>query len=566
MNKKISKAYLLRFLVIFLVFTFAFPRVSFSQELSKKELRKKFNLHVRQGKLHFKKREYEKAISEWEKAQALRPKKTFVKKLIKKATRMIEKTSKPKKSLLSYLPFMGGSAKRKKEKVRAKGKLTLDECKLIAMENHLPLKIAKKQLKLAEFRLIEAIRKLGPTVTFKLERSNGAVSGRAYDGGKIAFEGKQPVFYGGEYVYSVRQAKTNLEIVKKEYNRIKNELILQVEKAYYSLDKAKKAFKIQQKLQKRTRELYDIAKTGYDAGVVSQVEFLKVSSQYNQVNFQVVSADEDIAVATLILAQAMNIDEDIDIAGIKEEPKAIEIDLDHCFNLAYANRPELAISKLSLEYFRLEKRIMKARTDWPRVDILGMYGQAREDYISRDQSPGINPRDYGAEFYYGVKVSMPFLGSTVSYSHMEEEWQPVVQTVKGTASQTDSLTVDLFNKLDDISSFKEADLEYLRAEDDLNKKKQEIALEIKETYFKYRKALVLMNVAKSKIDFQSKQVEVLDIRRQLGEAQFSDVVEEMIKLAEEEFSFIQAVADYYIAISTLNKAIGINGYFEVQIK
>ncbi len=72
-----------------------------------------------------------------------------------------------------------------------------------------------------------------------------------------------------------------------------------------------------------------------------------------------------------------------------------------------------------------------------------------------------------------------------------------------------------------------------------------------------------MDVAKSKITFQAKQVEILEIRRQLGEAQYSDVVEEMIKLAEEEFSYIQAIADYYISIALLNKAVGIDGYFEV---
>ena len=104
----------------------------------------------------------------------------------------------------------------------------------------------------------------------------------------------------------------------------------------------------------------------------------------------------------------------------------------------------------------------------------------------------------------------------------------------------------------------------MRAKDEINKKKQEITLEVRETFFKYKKAIILMDVAKSKVEFQSKQTEVLDVRRELGEAQYSDVIEEMIKLAEERYSFIQAIADYYIAIASLNKAIGLNGYYEAD--
>ena len=116
---------------------------------------------------------------------------------------------------------------------------------------------------------------------------------------------------------------------------------------------------------------------------------------------------------------------------------------------------------------------------------------------------------------------------------------------------------------EDISGFKEAELEYMRAADEINKKEQEIALEVKETFFKYKKALILIDVSRSKVDFQSKQVEILEIRRELGEAQYSDVIEEMVKLAEEEFSYAQAIADYYIAIATLNKAVGLEDYFKI---
>ncbi|MFH1593595.1 MAG: TolC family protein [Candidatus Omnitrophota bacterium] len=439
--------------------------------------------------------------------------------------------------------------------------LTMDECIAIALENHFPLEIAKKQLKLAEFRLLEAMRKLGPTVTAKWETSGGQVAGAYYEGEKITFEGKQPLFYGGELVFSVRQAKVNLKIVKNDYDRIKNELILQVKKAYYSLDKAKKALLIQEGLYRGTKKLYEMARAGYEVDVFSEVEFLKVTSQKYQADFQSTSAREDLSIANLLLQQAMNIDEEIEIREVPE-PEIVDLALDTCFSLARLNRPEIKISRLSLEYFDYEKKIMGARASWPRVDFLGMYGNSKEDFLSRDMVTGRDPRQRGPEFYYGFKASLPVWGSTLGYSFMEESWQPVVQTTKGTKSRTSSISFAFLDKLEDISSAKEADLEYARSKDEMDKKKQEIILEVKETFFKYKKSIILMSVSKSKVNFQSKQVAVLEVRRQLGEVLYSDVIEEMVKLAEERFSYVQAIADYYIAIASLNKAIGIDGYFE----
>jgi len=448
------------------------------------------------------------------------------------------------------------------EKLLEKQMLTLDDCIDVAMEAHLSLKVAERQLKLARFRLFEAKRNLGPTAIVKWEESTGRVDERLYTGEKIVVEGKQPIFYGGELVFSVRQAKVNLEIVESDYDRIKNDLVLQVKKAYYTVDKAKKALGIQEKMQDRTKALFDMVKAGYEAAVIPQVEFLRISSQYNQANFQVISAREDISVARLLLQQAMSVEEEIEIAGLKE-PEIIRLDLDECFNLASLNRPEIKINQLSLEYFRYEKKIMQARAHWPRVDLLGSYGNAREDYAKGDIDAGKDPRGLGPEYYFGTKISLPIWGSTFGYSYTKEDWTPVVQTVKGTEAQTNAVTFSLFDKLEDISGVKEADIEYMRSLNEINKKKQEITLEVKETFFKYRKAILLMEVAKSKVEFQAKQVEILEIRRELGEAQYSDVVEEMIKLAEEEFSYIQAISDYYISIASLNKAIGIDGYFEI---
>jgi outer membrane protein len=441
-------------------------------------------------------------------------------------------------------------------------RLTIAECISVAVDNHMPLEIAKKQLNLAEMRVLEAMRKMGPTVSLKWEGTGGKVSRRYYDGQKYQAEVKQPLFYGGELFNAVKQAKVNVEIVRNDYNRVKNDLVLQVKKAYYNLDKAEKALGLQRDLMKKADMVLGITKKEHEAGVIAEIEFLKVSSQHNQVNFQATSAREDAEIANLILQQAMNVDYEISIVPLAE-PVIVKLSLEDCFELAYLNRPEIIISKLSLEHYEYEKKIMEARAYWPRVDFIGMYGNAVEDNIKQDITGGMNPRQLGPEYYFGTTVSVPVFGSTLGYSFTKESWQPVVRTTMETESSTQELSYKILDKMEDHSSLAEAELEYMRSQDDMNKRKQEVSLEVKEVFFKYKKALFMMEVAQSKLHFQAKQVHIMDIRRELGEVNYSDVLDEMTKLAEEEYSYVQAISDYYIAIASLNKAVGLDDHFEI---
>ena len=554
-KNRVPKSHIGICLALFLLAMTATAPLCFSKDGKDKfAIQREFTRHLNRANVYYKKKMYKKAIDEWQKAATLKPHNEIVEKLIAKANKRVKK----KFVFLHKEEY----TERKQYIPGEKRKLILDECISIAMDNHLPLDIAKKQLRLAEFRLLEARRKRAPAVTVKMEEETGMVTMRKYTGSRIQVEGKQPIFYGGELIFSVKQAKTNVEIVKNDYDRIKNDLILQVKKAFYHLDKAKKVITMQVKLNTRTRELYDISKAGYKADIIAQVEFFKVNSQHNQTGFQVISAKEDLSVAHLLLQQAMNIDEEIEIARVSV-PKIIKLQLGDCFDLAYLNRPEIKNSILSLEYYEYEKKIREARAFWPRVDLLGMYGNSREDYVQADMNENDVSRTLGPEYYFGGKVSLPIWGSTLSYSYTKEKWQPIVRSRHETQSVTHVSTFSLFDKLEDLSGVQEVELEYMRSQDAMNKKKQEIALEVKETFFKYKKAILLMAVAKSKVNFQAKQVEFFEVRRMLGEAQNSDVIEEMIKLSEEKFSYIQAITDYCVAIAALNKAIGIDGYFNI---
>ncbi len=440
--------------------------------------------------------------------------------------------------------------------------LTIDDCVKISLKNSLQLETADKQLKLANMKVLQAKRNLGPSLKAKWEESSGRVGGRMYEGRKLLGEYNQPIYHGGELIYSIGQENVNLEIVKNDYERIKNEVTLQVEKAYYNLDKTNKLVDIQKGIFDKADEITTQVKKAYEGEAISKLEYLNVSSKFNQINFQYISAQEDLLLAKLILQQAMNVDpdQDIQITPLPAPEVREDINLDQCFSLAFANRPDMKIGFLMVEYYMYEKRIMKAH-GMPKVDFMGSWGYSFEDYVPQDNEEGHLSHKFLPEWYAGVKVSLPFGGSTAGYSYTKETWQPVVSSVHGTESVTHTMSLGILDNLKFYTDLNEAEVGLSKAQYEYTKTKQEATVEVQESFFKYKKSILQLQVAKSKMEYQTRQLDLMEIRRQMNQEPASSLLEELVRFGEEKFGMLQSIADYYIAIKSLNKAIGILGYF-----
>lgn len=465
-------------------------------------------------------------------------------------------------------PTENGEAQKEPDKIQMVRILTLDECINIAIKNHLPLKTAKKSVKLAEWRVFEARRNMLGKVTIKMEEHTGKVYQRRFYGKSTAVDIQQTVFHGGEYLYTMMQSQTNLKIASREYSRIKNDLILQVKKGYYTLAKAKENLKLQTALSQEVSKIYEVVLKQFESGVGSNLELLNVSSQINMVRFQLVSSKGDVEVAELILKQAMNVDtpERIDIEP-ENEFKRFTIDYDKVLHDALVHRPEMQINSMMVQYYMYDQKIAKSKS-WPKIDFIGSFGMAKEEFIAKDQ--GVDPatgtvdadQKMEQQWYAGVKCSIPLWGSTGEYSYTKEVWAPVVNTVKGSETITNSYK---FNFLDNLAQYSDkfsADIDMDRARQELIKTKQDVTLEVKEACFNYEKALLQLETAINKTKYQEGDLELTKFKRQMDEALDSNVIDSMIKLAQEKFGYVQSISDCQIAIASLCKAVGITDYFK----
>jgi outer membrane protein TolC len=94
--------------------------------------------------------------------------------------------------------------------------------------------------------------------------------------------------------------------------------------------------------------------------------------------------------------------------------------------------------------------------------------------------------------------------------------------------------------------------------------KQDITLEVREDCFNYEKAVIQLDTAANKVKYQDKELEVTKLRRELDEAPDSAVIESLIKAAQEKFGYVSAVAECYTTVASLNKAVGIDNFFDVD--
>jgi hypothetical protein len=227
-----------------------------------------------------------------------------------------------------------------------------------------------------------------------------------------------------------------------------------------------------------------------------------------------------------------------------------------------------------LDYYAYGKRIAASK-NMPKIDLMGNWGLAKEEYMPVDNAwgdtsmnpAGTNNNPVGADmkmeqqWYAGVKTSLPLWGSTAEYSWTREQWTPVISAFQGTEATTNSFK---FKVLDNLAAFSEAKLSEIdsdRARQELNKMKQDITLEVKEQCFGYQKALIQLDTALNKVRYQENDLEFVRTKRSMDEVPDSSVIESMIKLSQERFGYVQALTDCHTILASINKAIGIEDYY-----
>ncbi len=424
----------------------------------------------------------------------------------------------------------------------------LEEFIKLAVKNNRPTQIARQEIELAQLKVGEAQRGLFPALKLEGYDTKGEVYKVEYEEREAKIQLDQPVYYGGRLRDTLNQSKVNLEITKRNYDRLRIDVSHKAEVAYYNLVASRMNLKIQEEIRQEAKKMLDVVEKQFEDGLVTPLEISSAQSWYDQIVFQIDSTKQDMAMAELTFAQILNVPEAPEIKRQELRIKKLDLDLTQCLDAGLKNRPEIYLSELLVKFNQYGKRIEESKNKFT-IDLTTSYSHYQGAWKTESMRDSNN-------WYVGIKATKPWGGSTIVTSATTEETQPRYGQTSPTKTSTISAEFNLLNNLQRLSEKKKSELELQRSLSDLNETTKTINFEIKDAYLNYQKALLQATTAQSETEFRRREVEVLKVRAQVGEIEFSNVMEALINLSRAQTTYIQSLANYFISLANLRKAAG----------
>ena len=448
-------------------------------------------------------------------------------------------------------------------------KLTLSESIEVALANNVQLKALKMNVEVADAKLTEAKRGLFPTVQIFRDINGGKVTqtatSRFYKGDGQGVNMTQPVYYGGELTNTVKQAEENVMVAKTEHKKSRNDFIHQVRVAYFGVVKAEYNAQYQIELFEKLSDILKRLKDERELKLLPEIDYLNVESQYYQVLYQVEASKNDVLSANVTLKQSMNLE--------FEEPVPVDLRMDfmkfrpefkELLARAMESNADIRIKVYQLQAARYGIDIYESKKK-PHFELRGSYGSTgetfRDDIANEDDKDEL---DTEKQWYLGVHGSMPLGTSSVEYEQIKHVYGPTVLSLTGSEDWKHHVAFNLFDKFSAITDEKTAEYALLQAESDYQAAKNEITLRLRDDYYSLKKFLIQIDSSIAKLRYQEKQSAILEYMLTIQETMPSNYVENLVGKAQDKYAFIQAVADYNVALSSISTLIGDPDYFENQ--
>lgn len=448
--------------------------------------------------------------------------------------------AKPQESLTSALVLTGP----------APAPVELNNFIALALKNNQPTRVAREEVELAQIKVIEARRNLFPGLKISSYYTDGEVYKVDYEEQEAKVELNQALFYGGKLIDTIKQARVNLDITKKNYDRLKLDVVQKTETAYYNLVAAKMLIKLKDALLQEAKEMLEKIESLFKVGMVIPLEVNSARSAAENIQLQFDSVKQDLDMAELTFKQVLNIKETPEIETAKlSEAKKLNIDLFTCKETAFQHRPEVYLSELLVKFNDYGQRIKRSESNALTVDLTSSYGQYKGHYKTE-------PWKDSSNWFVGIKVSKPWGASTINTSYNTEETQPRFGQTSATASKTLSAEFNLLDNMKRLSEKKRSDIDMLRSLSDFNETFKTITFEVQDAFLAHQKAVLELNASQTEMEFRNNEAEVVKIRALTGEDSLSNAMRALLTLSDAQSKYVQALANYHISLANLKKATG----------
>ena len=405
--------------------------------------------------------------------------------------------------------------------------LTLERCVNLALANNQGLKIAGERIRESEGRKQETFGNFLPRLSASGSYTRLEESPRMtvfFGGYEETFELgpenlystqltlRQPLFTWGKIYHGDKQARLNYRLVNEEYKKVKNSLIFDVKKAFYSVLLARQFVIIAEEAVEVADSHYKTTRALYKEGKVSDydVSRAKVQLVNNQTNL--IKAKNNLKLAREELSILLNaeLEKDWEVKGEFPFEKR-EVGLEDALGKALGERAEIRQLMIQEEMAKTSIKLAKAENR-PNLDFLANYQYT---------NPFYNREEWGGS------------------------WNAIL-----------SLNFPLFSGFSDLGRVKQAKAGLEQVKILESQVEERIKLEVKKAIFDMEEARERIEAQRENVELARANLRIAKERHRQGLMSEIELRDAQLSLTQAETDYFQALYDYDVASAFLDRAIG----------
>jgi len=442
--------------------------------------------------------------------------------------------------------------------------------------------IARERMNLARFRIAKAVRDFFPEAAFEADLKHGSLSTPAFTSDHWRMKYRIPIFRGGVLWNTLQLEMTNLEVAKRDYEKVVSNLIAAVSQAYFEYERARNMLHDQEQLIEKAKQQKKISDEKYSAKIISEIEKLNTDSLFSQAQYDLETARQELEIAKLELQKYLNLEtndeievsslyslDQLNLETLRNAPAAVGLtpgksagDWEHLIELAYENRPDLQVESAKLKATQFAYRVSLGQR-LPQFDLLVEFGELAEAFISDTLDPKHRP-----EFRFGMEATWPFLGNTLKYTLDHDQHAKSVtqfQSGEGTRTFAHTFSAKILDDMGQFSAMLEVKISNLEQVVELEKTERDVVREVKEAYFNFNKSLIQVESAYKRMGYRSRLAQLAKHRLETNEIQTSEYLQAEMDFTQERGLVYKALSELFLSKAKLNRAIGIRDYLPVEV-
>jgi TolC family type I secretion outer membrane protein len=399
--------------------------------------------------------------------------------------------------------------------------LTLPKTVQMALDYNRDIKIAKYDLKTAEYSIDEARAGKMPSVSYGWDggrtrihksTSNGASTSNSY-GNKLALD--IPLYTGGKVEGNIAVAKLGKTSAQEEILRQQQSVKYSAVQGYFALLAYQEYRDVYHESVSNLQGHLDNVSAQYTVGTVAKLDVLTSNVSLANAKTTAVSADNnvDISEANLNNILGLPLQTKLVLSDHKLPFDSYDISLEEAMDYAMKYRPEVLQAAVAVQ--KAEENIGIAKSgNRPTVSVGASNGWSDSGYIFGSES-----KNWG-------------ITGTVSYSL----WDGGATNAK----------------------IKQAKENLLSARETEQQTRESVQLAVKQAYLDIRSAAQRVEATQTSIDQAEESFKIARVRYQAGVGINLDVLDAQLSLNEAQTNHIQALYDYNVGIAKLEQVMGVD--------